>query len=253
MSSPQVATKPDASEETTFEDFEVELSECSTCGSLETRVLRSAVDRPRAPFVPPFTEAQFHDLMKRLDDTVLAQRSKAFEKEARDVGTRLFEALFPGRIADTFRRSLAALEGAGRVGRASGLRLRIGVHNLTTYRPEVHALPWELLHDPESGEFLARGSRTLVVRYQDAGRVNIEPRAKRVLRVLAVVPEPTDQPLFDRQEALSMLREAVRGEAEIQVRELPVRTLEALRERLTDDPCDVLHFFGHGGFWGDEG
>jgi len=246
------AARASAGSEVTYEAFEVEVSDAGKC-KLEIRVLHSPVDRPKASFVPPYTVEEFTSLMCRLAESVRAPVTPGHRALEVEVGTRLFRALFPGPVEDSYRDALATIAGANQAGKNHGLRLRIAFNNLGTHRPEISALPWELLCDPRGERFLARGGRTLVVRYQNVKKTTLSNRATRELRVLGVFPSPKDQHCFDVEAAKRALLEAAEEDPQVQVRFLEPPTLDALRDRMVDDPFDVLHFHGHGAFHNEEG
>ncbi|MDY7095289.1 MAG: CHAT domain-containing protein, partial [Acidobacteriota bacterium] len=237
-------------QEVEYQDFEIEVSECR-CGYLEVRVLNSPFYRPRAPFKAPYSPQQFQKLMERLAAKPGLEGPQPFsnpEAKAKEIGAELFEALFPDEIAANLRESNAVLAGVSHGGYRAGLRLRIAFHNVSDH-PEIFGLPWELLYDPKKKEFLALGGRVLVVRYQDAPRAALKAREGRALRVLSMTPRAKeDEHTFDREEAQSLLDKAVRLEPFVQVRRLREPTLNGLRRKLLQDPCEVLHIFGHGAF-----
>jgi hypothetical protein len=86
-----------------------------------------------------------------LEATVLAsavaRRSvPVAEEPVREVGRQLFQALFTGPVYGMYRASLG-------VAQQRGKRLRV-VLRLTA--PELAALPWEMLFDPETETYLCR-------------------------------------------------------------------------------------------------
>jgi hypothetical protein len=64
----------------------------------------------------------------------------------RQVGQQLFEALFTGSVYGTYRASLGVAQQQGK---------RLGVV-LRLTAPELAALPWEMLFDPETETYLCR-------------------------------------------------------------------------------------------------
>lgn len=78
-----------------------------------------------------------------------------------------------------------------------GARLRLRLH-LDSEDPELHAIIWELLTDPESGLFLATDERVLLSRYlssADGTRFERQPHEPR--RALVLVAAPSDLQLYD--------------------------------------------------------
>lgn len=77
--------------------------------------------------------------------------------DERAYGRSLFDSVFRGQVLDVLRKSEAlALQ------RQSGLLVRI-----RSEEHEVRNWRWELLYDPEHGDFMALSSRTPVVRYRE--------------------------------------------------------------------------------------
>ena len=76
------------------------------------------------------------------------------------LGTVLFESLFAGEIASFY---VATCRQAARLGQDLSLKLQIR-------SPDLLCLPWELLHDPNSGQYLAVTPGNRLVRYVDRPR-----------------------------------------------------------------------------------
>jgi hypothetical protein len=120
---------------------------------------------------------RFRSRTRRLDAPPVAA--------AKQVGGRLFEAVFAGAVGDCLRRSLDYAGGQG-----AALRIRLRMSGC----PELADLPWELLYDRDDDWFLALSDRTPVVRYVQMPN---PPRAIPVvlpLRILVIRSEPSDYP-----------------------------------------------------------
>lgn len=100
----------------------------------------------------------------RLLGAVAARRAAA-EEPLRLVGQQLFEALFTGHVHGAYRASLGA---AQQQQKHLGVVLRI-------VEPELAALPWEALFDPETGEYLCRSEP--LIRHVDVPYTAAPPRA----------------------------------------------------------------------------
>ncbi|MCX7682751.1 MAG: CHAT domain-containing protein [Anaerolineae bacterium] len=119
---------------------------------------------------------------------------------------------------------------------------------------ELHALPWELLHD-ESAMLSAQAS-TPFSRYLPVALPWGGPIEERPIRVLVAIPNPSDLgsrynlPLVDlesEQESLRAVFSAV-GAGLVQADFLPSPvTLERIEEKLRAG-YHVLHYLGHGAF-----
>jgi tetratricopeptide (TPR) repeat protein len=161
---------------------------------------------------------------------------------AKQVGGRLFEAVFAGIMRECLRRSIDRAQEE-----QAALRIRLRLSDC----PELADLPWELLYDRDDDWFLALSDRTPVVRYVQMPN---PPRAIPVtlpLRILVIRSEPTDYPPLDLADEWAQVAEAL-GEldraADLSFTELAAPTLSELRRALMRDTFHVLHYMGHGGF-----
>jgi tetratricopeptide (TPR) repeat protein len=129
---------------------------------------------------------------------------------------------------------------------------------ISSERPAVLALPWELLHDPATGGgFLFMETPRISIRRRvggaTGGRVPHKLVAKETLHILFVVSRPTDEGFLDpRSDSLPVL-DAIDEHASGRVTHEFLRppTLDALVERLEDTSkpaVDIVHFDGHGVF-----
>ena len=120
--------------------------------------------------------------------------------------------------------------------------------------PQLLGLPWELMRDPAGPVALGLGGVSRALPVEDLARTVPVPDGR--LRVLMVISRPSGtkdvgyrmiaRPLLERLDA-------VRGEVDLVVLRPP--TLEALRAELVaasaaGTPYQVLHFDGHGMFFG---
>jgi len=234
-----------------YEELEIEVGSC-LCGQGEVRILSSRFDRPRERFRPSYNAVELNQRLERLDELQLAQDSEAVSMRkqlAESIGKDLFEALLPGRVRQTFAKSLASVRTAER---NVGLRIRLSFGEASRYLPEVVGLPWELLCSPETLEFPSSAPETPMVRYLDLERpvqpVKIEPP----LRILGVLASPEGLRPIDRHAHEEILRDACGGN-DLELDLLQPPTLSALHEQLdqsraTGKPIHVIHFLGHGGF-----
>ncbi len=96
--------------------------------------------------------------------------------DAVQYGQRLFNTLFAD---NALREAWGAMQGNCRV-----------CLWLDTQTPELHALPWELLHDGRT--FLAAGADTPFSRYLNVAKAQGKPVTERPIRVLAAISDPDD-------------------------------------------------------------
>jgi len=233
------------------DDLEVEVSHPAD-RELEVRILRSPFNRPRAPFRSPYPEGKARQAAEELGSWVNEYiRQRGIPKnlpapDAEDTGRRLFEALFPADLARTYELC------SGTVLRADeprALRLRVSFDTEAKTVNEVAVLPWELLREPERGQYLALDPRTPIVRYLDSSEPLRPTPTVHKLRVLLVAANPSDarQVLDLETEKRGILEAASRSEC-LEIEILPEPTLDSLDAALREHKSHVLHFMGHGGF-----
>ncbi len=128
---------------------------------------------------------------------------------------------------------------------------------ISAEQPAILGLPWELLHDANTGGFLFMNTPRISIRRRVAGATGIGlpfvPKTKDRLHLLFVISRPTDagflDPRADAQPVLDAIDEHAPGCVTCEFLRQP--TLDALLERLEDSgkpPVDILHFDGHGVF-----
>ncbi len=220
---------------TRFADFEVWIGSATlpsmsdTPGVFPTQVFSSPAGPATGELTLPINETDFQaELVQvRSIDPNLELR-KSF-------GKQLFEALFTGKVRDTW----VASRGRVNAGEADGLRLRLWINE-----PELAALPWELLWDEQTNNFLATSADLVVSRYLPVP----EPPVLLIegqLRILLVVESPPGVPDVEHEEverietALHTLGETVFVQVSSNLK------MSEIEKALQQD-YHVLHFLGHG-------
>jgi hypothetical protein len=234
-----------------FYDFELLVGD-PLDGSYPVHVLASPAGQAEGTFVPPLAEAELADALARLE------RGASDEAFLVDLGTRLFRALFDGDVRARYAESAgivaAGIIAAGMIAATAagaGLRLRLRLDP-----PELNALPWELLRDPEKREFLVLSKRALVTRYLPVPRPTPPLAVEPPLRVLVVLAAPRDQPVLDVEAEAEHIGQALRplidgGQVTLAVEQHV--TKRGLRQQLMQVNPHVLHYVGHGGLDRDRG
>ena len=157
-----------------------------------------------------------------------------------NAGTGLFRWLMAGPLETQLR---LAWDRAARAGR--GLRFRLSIDP-----PEIAALPWELLNDPQRDHCFATGASTLLVRFLDQtgffGAL-AEQLAELPLHMLLVLPQVPNLDLAGEraliEEAIRPLQDVIR----LHVLQGAV-TRAVLSDALLAVPYDIVHLTGHGAF-----
>jgi hypothetical protein len=220
--------------------------------AIDIRIL-TTVEAPMEPDAP----AQFFDIEVRVLNPVSGEYPIEITLEDGTVarGSAPLDVLRWESSADTQKdgqRLFNMLLGAGRLREAWGatrskqrrIRLRIDP-------PELHVLPWEILHDGQ--DMLAASASTPFSRYLPIDLSWGQPVAGRSIRVLAVVSNPYDlQTKYDLAAAdveveRHVLQEVLSGKGiALEFLDSPA-SLRRLEEKLRDG-YQVLHLVAHGAF-----
>jgi CHAT domain-containing protein len=165
----------------------------------------------------------------------------AHPSDSVQIGRTLYRRVFSGEVEALFLRALALAREE-----RTGLRILIR----SWHEPEIHNLPWELLHDGR--RFLAQSIETPVVRSLEQPRPVREFRIDPPLRLLLTTSCPAQGSPLDIQGEEQRLRAAVSPleDRAILVTEHQV-SLERLRfllfrARAQGRPFKVWHHAGHG-------
>lgn len=224
-------------------DIELEIGAGSAAGTYTVRVIRAAAGgEPVADL-----ELDVDEMLGRRDlleatllSSAVARRSApAAEQPVREVGQQLFQSLFTGPVYGMYRASLG-------VAQQRGKRLRV-VLRLTA--PELAALPWETLFDPETGTYVCR--QEPLVRHVPAPYTADPVDVRPPLRILGLIASPRGLPPLDVEEEKGHLAEALAepvAEGLVDVAWVPEATWEAVHARLLAGEWHVLHFVGHGDY-----
>src|SRR5947199_6149850 len=203
-------------------------------------------------FVPPFSARRLQAILNRFDPRPArdvngrAQSSSSSGPSGMEVGSALFEALFPGRIRRLFDVSRAGVDTVRPDGNLQGMRLRLRLDMEKERMRPLAALPWELLYDSLSRDFYGQGRLQLLVRHL-AAPVAARPLAVTPpLKILAVAASPKGLRKLDLDQEIRNLRDVLTENDRLQVTVLPGATRDDVRLALRQERPHVLHFLGHG-------
>ena len=207
-----------------FEDFILTINGSTSQYTIEARG-PNGMSTPPEPFVLELDEeAQF------ILNTIEMGRRPSVE-QLRKVGILLFNALFSGRVRDAYMKA-----------RTGDNRLCL---KLNVRPPDLALLPWELLYDEGESAFLARRRNRPVVRMLDS-TVHTTAQASGSWRILHVQASPIDQPPLNLEASRSALAKSIGKQADITL--LTNATPTRLRETLSQEKYDILHYDGHAAF-----
>jgi CHAT domain len=225
-------------------DIEVEIGPSASPGEYTVRVAHAVGGgQPMGTLNLDVAELLGH--REQWEGAVLASSVRArrmvptIELPVRELGLRLFQALFDGPISGTYRASLGAARG-----RDQGLRL---VLRLTA--PELAVLPWEAMFDPETETYLCR--REPLVRHVPAPFMPDPLEVSRPLRILGLVASPRGLPMLDveaEQERLTSALAQPLADRRVELDWVLQASWDGVHERLLGEPWHVVHFVGHGDF-----
>lgn len=227
-------------------DFEVEIG-VGSGRTYPVTVVRSASGEARESMHFPFDELALENQLLSLQNALLRSGGKRRqmllpeEQTVRNFGRALFKALFTGEVGKRYAVSQLAASNQGK-----GLRLKLRILS-----PELAALPWEFLYDPDGSEYICLSSMTPIVRYLELAQ---PPRPLLVtppLSILAMTSSPKDLPELDIEREKQRLEKAIadlRAKGLVELTWLPGQTWYHLQRAMRRGPWHILHFIGHGGF-----
>ena len=197
------------------------------------------------------TEAVLGESRERLKDVelaVLRQGQKrrgrivsADEKTVRDWGDELFRALFAGPVRQVFDDARGDVRGSAR-------RLRV---RLRLDTPELATIPWEILFDTRSDDYLCLLGQTALVRYPDFPQQALPLLVQPPLRVLGMIAAPTDLDELDvgaEKRRLIETFKKLQETRQVELQWVSGQTWRDLLREVQQGPWHVFHFIGHGGF-----
>ncbi len=176
--------------------------------------------------------------------TTARKEEQAGWRSPHQIGDQLFRALFSGRVRTLYDRSLGHIEGQPN----RGLRLMLHLDPEHPDLAQLASLPWELLYQNETRDFLSLNHLTPIVRYLDVPRPTRPQPFQPPLRILVVVSSPTGVDPLDLAQERRLIEEAWGQDESVEVRFLEQATTAALRRAMLREPFHVLHYMGHGDF-----
>jgi hypothetical protein len=234
-----------------FEDFVLQL-DASARGGFRARVLKSPFGEGTVGFALPAVagmppggsvgSAPGAAVSRDIEHTAssLAQG----ERPPVEIGTEIFRSVFQGQVRSLLDKSRGHLERSPDL----GLRLKIKLDPADADTAALSDLPWELLCDGETEEFFALSRQTSLVRYLDVPRSSQPIAFTPPLRILAVGASPSGLPPLDLAAEVRHLEALHRSASGVEVQFLSNASAGAVREALSGDRYNVLHFMGHGTF-----
>lgn len=185
-----------------------------------------------------------NDSVRNLKPLEAGPAVRAPSSQVRALGATIFDSVFRGPVRNLLDHSLGSVEGDP----DRGLRIKLTLDLGDQDEARLHSVPWEILYKSDTGDFLSLSRRTPIVRHLEVARPAPSSPAADLLRILALAPEPPEQPALDlaaERHDLRALEKAVPG---LEVSFLEASTLGGLRNALLEREYQVLHLMGHGDF-----
>jgi hypothetical protein len=227
-------------------DGEYEVSARAPSGEARARV--------RFPFTPEQLAAQ-RDLVRRVMERTRAARDvapadtngsrEAVRRDLQQLGQMLFQSVLTGKVLVAWRASGALAERDGR-----GLRLQLRLQ-----APEMAALPWELMYDPDDACFVCLNPSTPLVRYPELDHPPELLTVALPLRVLGMIASPSNLPQLDKAAERRRIERALRRlqrQGLVELTWMEGGTYRHLQAAMREGPWHVFHFIGHGGYEGED-
>ncbi len=227
-----------------YEDFEIKIDRQREGEEYLASVTTSWGDSVQETFVLPFEAERLEWLLVLIENVLWRSRHPSRRTRPADVrrikkaGRQLYEALFQKEVRACYKANLTRAQQVGK-----GLRLKLGLDYTLTN------VPWELMYNPDSRDFVALSTLTPVVRYLALPQSPKPLEVSLPLRILVVIANPC-QPLLDvsveKKRLLSALEEP-REAGAVEIKFLEGQgTFSALQRILRQQQFHVLHFIGHG-------
>ncbi len=156
-------------------------------------------------------------------------------------GTLLYQSLFVDQIAPLLQRALGECLREDQI----GLRIR-----LRSEPPELAALPWEYLYDPQRRLFLAASVETPVSRYLNLTEPVRKLACPAQINLLAAIPQNSGLDTEAEREMLTELSERLTGKIVVDIL-TDEATQKAMRAALRQKAYHIFHYAGHGSFKDD--
>lgn len=172
-------------------------------------------------------------------------RADQLTLDAHPLGELLFDRLLPGAVRTRYHQCRGRLAGSG--GRLR-VRIRAPVAATAEEQVRVHAIPWELVRDPDGGGLLALDPQVQLVRYLNVATPVPDPLhlGSEQREVLVAAASPADLSRLHWEDEVSLIERAFAG-SPVRVTVLAHATRTALLNALGTERHAVLHVIGHGG------
>lgn len=211
-------------------------------GGYMARVLASPAGQASGHFQPPFAAIEITQFVQEIMPTARTSSRLAMQALMKEVGGRLFDALFQGDLLVCLERSLDEIRR-----RNATLRIKLRL----SAAPQLLDLPWEYLYHRRRNLFLSQSTTSSLVHFLDLPDPVASLTVALPLRMLVVIANPVDLPPLDVEREWTNIQSALADLIErglVIVDRLPNATLTELQRALRRYDYHLFHFVGHGDF-----
>lgn len=164
-------------------------------------------------------------------------------QDPKEIGQRLYESIFHGKVRELFDQSLASLKH-----KEEGLRIRISINPEEPSLASLSQIPWELMYRKDSREYLNLSNRTPIVRFLDLPQTSTSLGFKAPFRILVVIANPTGHPSLNLGHEQNLIKNSWGKRPDVQVDYLEIATKAEIQRKLGEAEYHAFHFMGHGDF-----
>ena len=214
-----------------YEDFDIRID------TKDGQQIVTVLQTPAGAQIEPFQL----NLLPHANEFAATEAGLEEKERARQIGERLFDALFTDELLKLFDSSLMQAQGQN-----GGIRLKLRIADA-----ELAGLPWEVLYDKRNGAFIALSTRTSIVRYVERPQPVISINLPQPLRILGVIADPVDRRVYDVERRHAQLESAtllLREQGLVELVWLVNATWDELMRKMYQEEWHIFHFIGHADF-----
>lgn len=163
----------------------------------------------------------------------------------RDVGEKMFDALFQGEGRDVLVATKAHADAETARGNDTGVRVRITMNPYDSGMEDVAQLPWELMCEAKKTPFVI-SDKTPLVRSFDVLHPAVSRPFDGTLNILVVMSNPNDTTRLKLIAERNQIEQSLKP-ANVSV-DYVAPSRKAIGNQLGEKDYHVVHFMGHGDF-----
>lgn len=234
-------------------DFSVRITEGRDDDTYKV-LIDSPVGRGESDFVLPFDAQRAANVLSNVAQVVRGERGRKLRPDSptptdpREIGSRLFDALFHGKARTLLDQSLGSIQDDEGV----GLRIRLQTDLNVPNSRAIASLPWELMSADPAVPPMTISKEIALVRDLDVIQPKETTQIRGDIRILAIMSNPRGTAPLQLDEERVRIGESWARLKGVKVDFVPPRKLELL-DALAEHDYHIIHYMGHGDFDPDTG